>query len=133
MKYVEISIEEAMKRCKKNAKVLVAIQDLEDDNADVVFVQKGRSEYLSMFEDIKTVVSACDDFVKQLRLFTEKQNIYNVEPRGIQKIILLKEWGLVFEKVFPLTHTNKCSIIVRVGKNKNEKAYCIIDVGASPQ
>ena len=91
MKYVEISIEEAMKRCKKNAKVLVAVQDLEDDNVDVVFIQKGRNEYQSMFEDVKTVASACDDFVKQLRLFTEKQNIYNIEPRGIQKIILLKE------------------------------------------
>ena len=39
MKYVEVSIEEAMKRCKKNAKVLVAVQDLEDDNIDVIFVQ----------------------------------------------------------------------------------------------
>ena len=94
MKYVEISIEEAMKRCKKNAKVLVAEQDLEDDNVDVAFIQKGRNEYQSMFEDVKTVASACDDFVKQLRLFTEKQNIYNIEPRGIQKIILLKEWVL---------------------------------------
>ena len=94
MKYVEVSIEEAMKRCKKNAKVLVAEQDLEDDNVDVVFIQKGRNEYQSMFEDVKTVASACDDFVKQLRLFTEKQNIYNIEPRGIQKIILLKEWVL---------------------------------------
>ena len=91
MKYVEVSIEEAMKRCKKNAKVLVAEQDLEDDNVDVVFIQKGRNEYQSMFEDVKTVASACDDFVKQLRLFTEKQNIYNIEPRGRQKIILLKE------------------------------------------
>ena len=80
MKYVEVSIEEAMKRCKKNAKVLVAEQDLEDDNVDVVFIQKGRNEYQSMFEDVKTVASACDDFVKQLRLFTEKQNIYNIEP-----------------------------------------------------
>ena len=30
MKYVEVSIEEAMKRCKKNAKVLVAVQDLSE-------------------------------------------------------------------------------------------------------
>ena len=96
MKYVEVSIEEAMKRCKKNAKVLVAEQDLEDDNVDVVFIQKGRNEYQSMFEDVKTVASVCDDFVKQLRLFTEKQNIYNIEPRGIQKIILMKEWSPVF-------------------------------------
>ena len=91
MKYVEVSIEEAMKRCKKNAKVLVAEQDLEDENINVVFVQKEKKEYQSMFEDVKTVASACDDFVKQLRLFTEKQNIYNIEPRGFQKIVLLKE------------------------------------------
>ena len=91
MRYVEMTIEEAMKRCNKNKKVLVAIQDLEDDNVDTVFVQKERSEYQSMFDDVKTVASACDDFVKQLRLFTEKQNIFNIEPRGIQKIILLKE------------------------------------------
>ena len=91
MKYVEMTIEEAMKRCNKNKKVLVAVHDLEDNNGNVIFVQKGRNEYQSMFEDVKTVASACDDFVKQLRLFTEKQNIYNIEPRGIQKIILLKE------------------------------------------
>ena len=30
MRYVEMTIEEAMKRCNKNKKVLVAIQDLED-------------------------------------------------------------------------------------------------------
>ena len=91
MRYVEMTIEEAMKRCNKNKKVLVAIQDLEDDSVDTVFIQKERSEYQSMFEDVKTVASACDDFVKQLRLFTEKQNIFNIEPRGIQKIVLLKE------------------------------------------
>ena len=91
MRYVEMTIEEAMKRCNKNKKVLVAIQDLEDDSVDTVFIHKERSEYQSMFEDVKTVASACDDFVKQLRLFTEKQNIFNIEPKGIQKIILLKE------------------------------------------
>ena len=91
MRYIEMTIEEAMKRCNKNKKVLVAVQDLEDDNVDIVFVQKERNEYQTIFEDVKTVASACDDFVRQLRLFTEKQNIYNVEPRGVQKIILLKE------------------------------------------
>ena len=91
MKYVEMTIEEAMRRCNKNKKVLVAIQDLEDENVDVIFVQKERDEYKEMFEDVKTVASACDNFVKQLNLFTEKQNIYNIEPHGIQKIVLLKE------------------------------------------
>ena len=91
MKYVEMTIEEAMRRCNKNKKVLVAIHDLEDENVDVIFVQKERDEYKEMFEDVKTVASACDSLVNQLNLFTEKQNIYNIEPHGIQKIVLLKE------------------------------------------
>ena len=91
MKYVEMTVEEAWKRCNKNKKVLVAIQDLEAESIDTVFIQKKRDEYKSLFEDVKTVASACDDFVKQLSLFTEKQNIYNIQPHGLQKIILLKE------------------------------------------
>ena len=90
MMYVEMTIEEAVKRCNKNKKVLVAVQDLEDKNVNTVFIQKEKSEYESIFEDVKTVASVCDDLVKQLSLFTEKQNIYNIEPRGFQKIILLK-------------------------------------------
>ena len=86
-----MTIEEAMKRCNKNKRVLVAVQDLEDDNTDVIFVRKERSEYRTIFEDVQTVASICDDFVKQLRLFTEKQNIPNIEPHGYQKTILLKE------------------------------------------
>ena len=91
MRYVEMTIEEAMKRCNKNKRVLVAVQDLEDDNTDIIFVRKERSEYHTIFEDVQTVASICDDFVKQLRLFTEKQNIPNIEPHGYQKTILLKE------------------------------------------
>ena len=91
MRYVEMTIEEAMKRCNKNKRVLVAVQDLEDNNTDVIFVRKERSEYRTIFEDVQTVASICDDFVKQLRLFTEKQNIPNIEPHGYQKTILLKE------------------------------------------
>ena len=91
MRYVEMTIEEAMKRCNKNKRVLVAVQDLEDNNTDVIFVRKERSEYYKIFEDVQTVASICDDFVKQLRFFTEKQNIPNIEPHGYQKTILLKE------------------------------------------
>ena len=92
MKYVEMTIEEAMKRCNKNAKVLVAIQNLEeDDDIDVVFVPKRKETYGEIFEDVKTVASICDDFINQLRLFTERQDIYNVKPRGLQKTVLLKE------------------------------------------
>ena len=91
MRYLEMTIEHAMKICDKNDKVLVAVQSLEDDDCNVLFVKKKRDEYKSLFEDVKTVASACDDFVEQLSLFTEKQNIYNIEPRGLHKIIILKE------------------------------------------
>ena len=90
MKYVEMTIEEAMRCCNRNKKVLVAIQDLEDDNVDVVFVKKKKNEYDTIFDDVKTVASICDDFVKQLNLFTEKQEIPNIEPHGLKKTILLR-------------------------------------------
>lgn len=91
IRYVEMTIEEAMKSCNKNTKVLVAIQNLEDDDCNIIFVKKRRNEYQEIFDDVKTAASICDDFVNQLRLFTEKQNILNIEPRGFQKTILLKE------------------------------------------
>lgn len=91
MRYVEVSIEEAMKRCKKNTKVLVAEQDLENEDCDIIFVTKGRKEYDDLFKGIQTAASLSDDLVKQLRLFTERQDIFNIRPHGIQKIVLIKE------------------------------------------
>lgn len=91
MQYVEMTIEDAMKKCKKNAKILVATQDLEDNDVDIIFVQKRGSEYKEIFEDVKTAASLCNDFVKQLDLFTENQDIRNIKPYGLKKIILLRE------------------------------------------
>ncbi|MBD5534587.1 MAG: hypothetical protein HDQ99_02785 [Lachnospiraceae bacterium] len=91
MQYIEMSIEEAMKRCRRNAKILVATQDLADNNADIIFVQKKGSDYKEVFEDVKTVASLSDDLVEQLKLFTEKQDIMNIKPYGIQRIIVLRE------------------------------------------
>lgn len=92
MRYVEMTIEEAMQKCNKNTKVLVAMQNLEkDDDIDMIFVPKKREEYGKMFKDVKTAASLCSDFVEQLNLFTERQDIYNIKPKGFQKIVLLKE------------------------------------------
>lgn len=91
MQYIEMTVEEAMKRCNKNAKVLVAVQNLEEEDVDIIFIRKKRNEYSDIFNDVKTAFSMCDDFVKQLRLFTEKQNIPDIEPHGFQKIVLLIE------------------------------------------
>lgn len=91
MQYVEMTVEEAVKRCKKNAKILVAIQDLTEENVDIIFVPKRENEYNEVFEDVKTVASLCNDFVKQLKLFTEEQDIRNIRPYGLQKTVLLRE------------------------------------------
>ena len=91
MNYIELTLDEAMKRCKKNAKILVATQDLSDEDTEILFVTKKRHEYDEVFEDVKTVASLCDDFVRQLKLFTEKQDIRNIRPYGIQKTVMLKE------------------------------------------
>lgn len=93
MRYVEMTIEEAMKRCSKNTKVLVAIQNLEeDDEIDMIFIPKKKEEYRKMFEDVKTAASLCDNFLKQLSLFTERQqDVNNIKPQGLQKIVLLRE------------------------------------------
>lgn len=91
MQYIEMTIEEAIKKCKKNAKILVATQDLADENIDVIFVQKRGSDYKEVFEDVKTVASLSDDLVKQLNLFTEKQDIMNIRPYGIRRIVILRE------------------------------------------
>ena len=91
MVYIEMTVEEAMKRCNKHEKVLVAIQNLEEEDISEPFITKYKEDYRELFEDIKTAVSIYDDFIKQLRLFTEKQDIYNIRPRGIQKTVMLKE------------------------------------------
>lgn len=89
--YVEMTVEEAMMRCNKNAKVLVAVQNLEDKDCNAVFVRKKRDEYNELFKDVQTAMALYDDLVKQLRLFTEKQNILDIKPRGVQKTILLRD------------------------------------------
>lgn len=91
MKYVEMTIEEAMKICNKNDKVLVAVKNLEEEDCNAVFVSKKRNEYKDVFDNVKTVASICDDFINQLRLFTEKQNIPYIQPKGVQKIVLVKK------------------------------------------
>ena len=78
-------------RKSKGKKVLVAIQDLENDNEDVIFYQKLKSDCEIMKKEAQTVSSMCDDFVKKLDVFTEKQkDLMNIEPHGIQKTILLR-------------------------------------------
>ena len=135
MKYVEVSIEEAMKRCKKNAKVLVAEQDLENDDCEVIFISKGKKDYGELFKDVQTAASLSDDLVKQLRLFTEHQDILNIRPQGIQKIVLMKEWvqNYVLYQLWILFPIDNYEQMFYYCSCKTEKAYCFIGIGVPPQ
>ena len=87
-----MTIKEALKICNKNTKVLVAIQNLEDSEDDeVIFIKKRRGEYGSIFKDAKTIRSINDSFVREMSVFTEKQDLHNIRPKGLHKIILMLE------------------------------------------
>lgn len=92
MNYVEMTTEEAIEvlRKSKGKKVLVAIKDLKNDD-DAILYQKLKSDCEIMIQEAQTVLSMCDDFVKKLDVFTEKQrDLFNIKPIGLQKTILLK-------------------------------------------
>lgn len=93
MKYIEMSVDEAIEILQKSKgkRVMVAIRDLEH-NDDAMFFPKLKAECEDMIGRAETISSMCDDFVKQLRLYTEKQkDIVNIRNVGYQQIILLKE------------------------------------------
>jgi len=91
MDYMEMTIEEASKLCKGNTTILVATKYLEDAGVKCVFTKRMGIECDELFDDAQTVIKSFDDFVKQLNVFTEKQDIYNIIPHGVQRTILLKE------------------------------------------
>lgn len=90
MQLVEMTVEDALKLCGKQGKVLVAIHNLEEKDCNVGFTVKKKDEYEQIFEDVETVASYMDNLVKQLRCYTCKQNIRDIKPMGVQKIVLIK-------------------------------------------
>lgn len=92
MRYVEMTTDEAIEMLQKakGQKVLVAIQDLKAEEP-ALFYPQAKSDCLLMIKEAETISSACDDFVRQLRLFSEKQrDLMNIVPEGLQRTILLK-------------------------------------------
>ena len=93
IKYVEMTIEDAVNYCKSrgNQTVLVAVQNLEDENSIASFSKKDISECEKIIKNAETIARLSDDFVNQLRCFTCKQrDIFNVVPKGKLKTILLE-------------------------------------------
>lgn len=92
MQYIEMTTDEAIEVLKnsKGKKVLVAVQDLKNDEP-ALFLPRLKSDCLLMIKEAETIASACDEFVNQLRLFSERQrDILNIVPVGQQSTILLR-------------------------------------------
>ncbi|WP_313069886.1 hypothetical protein [Lacrimispora sp.] len=93
MHYIEMTIEEANEyyRGTKGKTVLVAVQDLEKDDV-VEFTKRNKDDCVNIICEAETIARVYDDFINQLRVFTEKQSdIRNIMPRGKLSTILLKE------------------------------------------
>ena len=93
MEYIEMTIDEANEYCKRNkcATVLVAVQDLEKEEIPE-FIPKNKIDCEKIIKEAETIARVYDDFVNQLRVFTEKQaDIKFIDPRGKLSTILLKE------------------------------------------
>lgn len=90
MEYVVMSLEEAKKVAKKDAVVLVARQDLENEDCNIGFIKKKFKECNNILEKASTIAKVCDDFAAQLRVFSECQvDVINFEPKGELNTILL--------------------------------------------
>ncbi len=92
MKYVEVTIEQALEMNKgnKNSKVLVAINNLEEDEV-VAFVRKTKSECENIIKDAQTLVHNCDDFMDSLMCYSHRQDIKSIQPIGVLSTILVDQ------------------------------------------
>lgn len=92
MKYVMVSIEEAKKIAKKDAVVLISVDDLETNDCNIEFKRQSFGECEKIIRDAETIAKVCDDFVNQLRVFSKKQiDVINYLPHGKLVTILLRE------------------------------------------
>lgn len=89
MEYLIMTLEEAKKVAKKDAVVLVALQDLENPDCNEKFNPKRFGDCHNILEEASTIAKVCDDFVAQLRVFSEKQtDVINYVNKGNLRTIL---------------------------------------------
>ena len=91
-KYMEMTIEEALEYNKgnKNAKVIVAVSNLED-NFCSKFERKTPAECEEIIRESMTIAHDCSDLMNSLHCYSAKQNILEIKPIGIVSTILIKE------------------------------------------
>lgn len=99
MKYVEMTIEEALEysRGNKAQVVLVAVRDLERDEQDseiTDFVKKSKKECEDIIRSAETIARSYDEFINQVKVFTRKQiDLKNIKQHGKESTILYPTTG----------------------------------------
>lgn len=90
LKFIEMTIEEALKYCKgnKHEKVLVAVYDLEDQNGIADFHKKCKGDCENIIKHAATIAQECDDFIDSLKCFSVKQDLKSIRPTGSMATIL---------------------------------------------
>ena len=127
MEYILMTVEEAKKMAKKDAVVLVAVNDLENPKDINEFSKKRFFECEKMIKEAETIASVCDDFIKQLRCYTERQDVFpDIKLKGKESVILLREQTneQMFDKVVDRTnvrlYNSKCKEIPEM-ETENKK------------
>lgn len=92
MRYVEVTIEQAlaMNKGDRSSKVLVAVNNLENDEV-VAFVKKTRNECDKIIKEAETLIQNCDDFMECLMCYSERQDIRSIRPSGMLSTILVRQ------------------------------------------
>lgn len=92
MQYIEMSVEDALRLYGKKGTVLVAVQDLESEEDVINFVKKTKIECENVIKSAATIAQGCDEFMRQLKVFSHKQlDLKNIEPVGKMRTILIKK------------------------------------------
>lgn len=88
--YIEMTLEEAERYLKKskNKKVLVAIQNLEEDSIKE-FTPHLKEDCLEIMRRAETLARCCGDMVDTLNAFSERQNLRKIKRRGNLTTILI--------------------------------------------
>lgn len=94
--YVEMTMEQAIKYVNDglidpNTKILISTQSLEKNEWDIPFVKKTKTETIEIIQKSKSFAKLEeDDFIKKLKVFSEKQNIHRPKRKGELNVILLR-------------------------------------------
>ena len=73
----------------KDCVVMFADDNLEDERP-VMFIRKRKDECYPIVEKAASIATVLDDFIAQVNLYTEKQDLPDIKPQGRREIIMLR-------------------------------------------